>query len=177
VGDYQPRRLEELLARELGLILAIGALALVQVTLLATPLGFSAPLLLVLALCRTLIGVGSAFPDSGVMRGLRWSLYGGLSLDILAATPLGSHALAILLAAFVVAASTRRLRIEGPLLPLAAVLAGSLIYEAVLALLIQPGPINWASTARVALVPGMLAALLLALPTFFVLRWMLRSQL
>jgi rod shape-determining protein MreD len=177
VGDSQPRRLEELLARELGLILAIGALALVQVTLLTTPLGFSAPLLLVLALCRTLIGVGSAFPDSGVMRGLRWSLYGGLSLDILAATPLGSHALAILLAAFVVAASTRRLRIEGPLLPLAAVLAGSLIYEAVLALLIQPGPIDWASTARVALVPGMLASLMLALPTFFVLRWMLRSQL
>jgi rod shape-determining protein MreD len=177
LGDSQPRRLEELLARELGLILAIGMLALAQVTLLVTPLGFSAPLLLVLALCRTLIGVGSAFPDNGVIRGLRWSLYSGLALDILAATPLGSHALAILLAAFVVAASTRRLRIEGPLLPLVAVLAGSLIYESVLALLIQPGPLNWASTARVALVPGVLAALILALPAFFMLRWLLRRQL
>jgi rod shape-determining protein MreD len=177
LGDSQPRRLEELLARELGLILTIGALALVQVTLLATPLGFSAPLLLVLSLCRTLVGVGSAFPDSGVMRGLRWSLYSGLSLDILAATPLGSHALAMLLAAFAVAASTRRLRIEGPLLPLLAVLVGSLIYESVLALLLQPGPINWDSTTRVALVPGMLVAIILALPAFFALRWMLRGQL
>jgi len=177
LGDTQPRRLEELLAREIGLILAIGGIALVQVTLLATPLGFSAPLLLVLAICRTLIGVGSAFPDSGVMRGLRWSLYGGISLDILAATPLGSHALAMLLAAFAVAALTRRLRIEGPLLPLLATLAGSLIYESVLALLIQPGPIDWASTARVALIPGVLAALILSLPAFFGLRWMLRAQL
>jgi rod shape-determining protein MreD len=177
LGDSQPRRLEELLARELGLILCIGALALAQVTLLATPLGFSAPLLLVLAICRTLIGVGSAFPDNGIMRGLRWSLYSGIFLDILAATPLGSHALAMLLSTFTVAAATRRLRIEGPLLPILAVLVGSLIYESVLALLLQPGPISWASTARVALVPGVLAALILALPTFFVLRWMLREQL
>ncbi|MEI8306442.1 MAG: rod shape-determining protein MreD [Chloroflexales bacterium] len=177
MGDSQPRRLEELLARELGLILCIGALALAQVTLLPTPLGFSAPLILVLAICRTLIGVGSAFPDIGVIRGLRWSLYGGLSLDILAATPLGSHALATLLATFAVTVLTRRLRIEGPLLPILAVCVGSLIYEVVLALLLQPGPINWVSTVQVALVPGVLVALILTLPVFFVLRWMLRAQL
>jgi rod shape-determining protein MreD len=177
VGDYQPRRLEELLAREVGLIVLIGALALAQVTLLGTPLGFSAPLVPVLAICRILLGVGSAFPDSGVMRGLRWSLYGGLFLDILAATPLGSHALALLVAAVVVAATTRRLRIEGPLLPLMAILVSSLLYETILALLLQPGPIDWASTARVALVPSLLAALILTLPAFFVLRWVLRGQL
>ncbi|NNJ10827.1 rod shape-determining protein MreD [Chloroflexales bacterium ZM16-3] len=177
MGDTQPRRLEELLAREIGLALAIGVIALVQVTLLSMPLGFSAPLIPVLAICRTLIGVGSAFPDNGVMRGLRWALYGGLSLDILAATPLGSHALAILLAAVTVAAAARRLRIEGPLLPLAAMLVSSLIYELVLALMLQPGPISWESTARVALLPDMLIALILTLPTFFVLRWMLRRQL
>jgi rod shape-determining protein MreD len=148
-----------------------------QVTLLPTPLGFSAPLILVLAICRTLIGVGSAFPDNGVIRGLRWALYGGLSLDILAATPLGSHALAILLAALAVAATTRRLRIEGPLLPLVAMLVASLIYEGTLALLFLPRPISWESTARVALIPGTLVALILTLPTFFVLRWMLREQL
>ncbi|NTW98119.1 MAG: rod shape-determining protein MreD [Oscillochloris sp.] len=177
MGDSQPRRLEELLARELGLILTIGALALVQVTLLAMPLGFSAPLLLVLVIGRTLIGVGSAFPDRGVIRGLRWAFYGGLALDVLAATPLGSHILALLLAAFVVAAATRRLRMEGPLLPLLAMIAASLIYESVLALLLQPGPINWFSTAQVALIPGMLVALIMTLPAFFVLRWWLRGQL
>jgi cell shape-determining protein MreD len=103
----------------------MAAVALVQVTLLATPLGFSAPLLLVLAICRTLLGVGSAFPDGGVMLGLRWALYGGLGLDICTATPLGSHALALLLAALAVAALTRSLQIAGPLLPLVAVLVGS----------------------------------------------------
>nr|WP_255603740.1 rod shape-determining protein MreD [Oscillochloris sp. ZM17-4] len=159
------------------MILAIGVLALVQVTLLATPLGFSAPLILVLAICRTLIGVGSAFPDSGVMRGLRWALYGGLALDVFAATPLGSHALAILLASLAVAALTRRLRIEGPILPLLSILVSSLIYELVLALLLQPGPIDWESTARVALLPSMLVAIILTLPTFFMLRWFLRGQL
>ncbi|MEI7645913.1 MAG: rod shape-determining protein MreD [Chloroflexales bacterium] len=163
-----------MLARELGLILSIGGLALAQVTLLSTPLGFSVPLLLVLAICRTLIGVGSAFPDIGVIRGLRWSLYSGISFDILAATPLGSHALAMLLATFAVAAAARHLHIEGPMLPLIAVFIGSLIYESVLALLLQPGMVNWASTARIALIPGVLAAVLLALPAFFGLRWMLR---
>jgi rod shape-determining protein MreD len=177
LGDYQSRRLEEILAREIGLIIMIGVLALAQVTLMVTPLGFSAPLVPVLAICRILLGVGSAFPDNGVIRGLRWALYGGLSLDILAATPLGSHALALLLAATVVAAITRRLRIEGPLLPLLAVLVSSLIYEVGLTLLLQPSPIDWASTARVALVPSLLVALILALPLFFVLRWVLRGQL
>jgi rod shape-determining protein MreD len=177
LGDYQSRRLEELLARESGLIVLIGALALAQVTLLVTPLGFSAPLLLVLAICRILLGVGSAFPDNGVLRGLRWSLYGGLALDILAGTALGSHALALLLAAVAVAAATRRLRIEGPLLPLIAVLVSSLIYEVILALLLQPGPIDWVSTARVALIPSLLMALIITLPIFFVLRWILRGQL
>ncbi len=177
MGDSQPRRLEELLAREIGLILAIGALALAQATLLITPLGFSAPLLLVLVISRTLIGVGSAFPDSGIIRGLRWALYGGLGLDIFASTPLGSHALALLLSAALIAAATRRLRIERPLLLLLAMLAASLIHDATLALLLQPGPVDWASTARVAIVPGLLAALIMTLPAFFVLRWMLRGQL
>jgi rod shape-determining protein MreD len=175
LGDSQSRRLEEIIARELGLILLIGVLALIQVTLLATPLGFSASLMLVLTICRTLIGVGSAFPDNGVSRSLRWALYSGIALDVLAATPLGSHALALLLAVLVVAATTRRLRIEGPFLPLLAMIAASLIYESVLGLLIQPSSISWENAARVAIIPGMLVALIMTLPTFFVLRWLLRD--
>lgn len=177
MGDSQPRRLEELLAREVGLILMIGALALFQVTLLITPLGFSAPLMLVLVICRTLIGVGSAFPDSGVIRGFRWALYGGLTLDILASAPLGSHVLALLTANLVIAAATRRLRVDRPLLLLLAMMVASLCHDAVLAVLIEPGPIDWSSTARVAIVPNMLVALIMTLPAFFVLRWLLREQL
>ena len=177
MGDSQPRRLEERLAREAGLILLMIGLAVVQVTLLTTPLGFSAPLVLVLAISRTLIGVGSAFPDSGVSAGMRWALYGGLALDLLAAAPLGSHALGALLACLAVAAITRRLRIERPLIPLLAVLLGALIAETTQALLTQPGPIEWPVYARFVLLPAVLAALVPTLPIFFGLRWILRGEL
>lgn len=177
MGDSQPRRLEERLAREAGLILLMIGLAVVQVTLLTTPLGFAAPLVLVLAISRTLIGVGSAFPDSGVSAGMRWALYGGLALDLLAAAPLGSHALGALLACLAVAAITRRLRIERPLIPLLAVLLGALIAETTQALLTQPGPIEWPIYARFVLLPAVLAALVPTLPIFFGLRWILRGEL
>ncbi len=177
MGDSQPRRLEEALAQEAGRILALAALAIVQVTLLATPLGFSAPLVLVAVICRTLIGMGSAFPDLGLSRALRWALYGGLTLDLLTGTPLGTHALALLLAALAVALATRRLRVERPAVPLMAVLLAALIYEATLALLTQPGPIEWLSYAQVVILPAVLVALIPALPIFFLLRWILRSQL
>lgn len=177
MGDTQPRRLEELLAREAGRIAALVALALAQVTLLSTPLGFPAPLVLVLVVCRTLLGVGAAFPDIGLSRALRWALYGGLALDVLSATPLGVHALALLLAALAVALPTRRLRVERLLVPLLAILVAAPVYEAVLALLTLPGPIDWRSYAQVVLLPTLLAALIMTLPTFFLLRWALREQL
>jgi hypothetical protein len=44
-------------------------------------------------------------------------------------------------------------------------------------MLLQPGPIDWPSTARVALVPNLLVALILTLPIFFSLRWLMRDQL
>lgn len=177
MGDSQPRRLEERLARELGLALLMTGVAVVQVTLLSTPLGFSAPLLLVLVVCRTLVGVGSAFPDNGVSTGMRWALYGGLALDLLAATPIGSHALALLLAALAVAAATRRLSVERPIIPLLAVLVGAAIYEVVLALATQPAAIEWRSYARVVVMPVVLSALIPTLPIFFLLRWALRGEL
>lgn len=177
MGDSQPRRLEEALAHELGRILALVALAIVQVTLLPTPLGFAAPLVLVAVICRTLIGMGSAFPDLGLSRALRWALYGGLALDILTGSPLGAHTLGLLLATAAVAAATRRIRVERPIVPLLAVLLATLIYEATLALMTQPGPIEWHTYAQVVILPAVLVALIPALPAFFLLRWMLRSQL
>lgn len=177
MGDTQPRRLEEQLARELGRIAVLAALALLQVTLLSTPLGFAAPLLLVLVVCRTLLGVGAAFPDIGLGRALRWALYGGLALDLLSATPLGAHALALLLAALAVAIPTRRLRVERLLIPLLAIVLAAPIYEAVLALITQPGPIDWRGYALVIILPTTLTALIMMLPSFFLLRWMLREQL
>lgn len=177
MGDSQPRRLEELLARELGRILLLAALALAQVTLLTTPLGFAAPLVLVLVVCRTLLGVGAAYPDVGLSRALRWALYGGLALDILSATPLGAHALALLLAALAVATLTRRLQTERLLVPLLAIVAAALIYEGTLALLNPSAQVGWDTYAQVIILPVLLVALIMMLPTFFLLRWLLRAQL
>ncbi len=177
MGDSQPRRLEEALAREVGRILALAALAIAQVTLARTPLGFAAPLVLVAVICRTLLGVGAAFPDMGLSRAIRWALYGGLALDALTGTPLGAHALALLLATLAVAGATRRLSVERPLIPLLAILAATLIYEATLAVLTQPGAIAWQSYAQVVILPVILVALILTLPTFFLLRWLLRGEL
>lgn len=177
MGDSQPRRLEEALFREVGRALGLVALAIVQVTLLATPLGFAAPLVLVAVACRTLIGIGAAFPDVGLSRAVRWALYGGLALDLLTGSPLGAHALALLLATLAVAVTTRRLRVERPLVPLLAVLLAALVYEITLAPLTQPGPIEWQSYAQVVILPAVLLALIPALPAFFLLRWLLRAQL
>jgi rod shape-determining protein MreD len=177
VGDTQPRRLEEIVVRELGRILLLAGLALIQTTLLTTPLGFSAPLVLILVVCRTLLGVGAAFPDVGLNRALRWALYGGLALDVLSATALGAHALALLLTVLAIALLTRRLRVERPLVPLVAIVVAALIYEVVLALLTQPGAIEWRSYARVVILPAMLSALVPTLPLFFLLRRVLRGQL
>ena len=62
---------------------------------------------------------------------------------LLAATVLGAHALALLLAVLAVALLARRLTVERPIVPLLAIIVAALIYEAALALLTQPGPIEW----------------------------------
>jgi cell shape-determining protein MreD len=173
VGDSQSRRLEELLARELARALALIALALIQVAWLSLPLGFPLPLLLVLVVNRVIIGVASAFPDRELGYALRWAIYGGLTLDLLAATPLGAHVLALLLAALVVMLFTRRLRVGGPLIPLLAVLVATPIYELTLALLTQPLPLEWVRYGQFIILPVLLMALILTLPTYLSLRWLL----
>jgi rod shape-determining protein MreD len=177
VGDSQPRRLEERVAREIGLIALMIALALIQVTVLQLPLGFPVPIVLIAVICRTLLGLNAPAPDSGVATALRWALYGGLTLDVLATTALGTHALALLLTALVVTVATRRLSGERVFIPLLATFVGALIYEGTLALLTQPQPIDWAAFARVVLLPTTLVALIPTLPVFFVMRWALRRQI
>ncbi|RRR70079.1 MAG: rod shape-determining protein MreD [Candidatus Viridilinea halotolerans] len=171
MGDSQPRRLEEWLARELGRVLALVALALVQATLLHIPLGFSLPLLLVLVVSRVLVGLATPFPDREVGYALRWAIYGGLTLDLLATTPLGVHALALLLAILVVITTTRRLRIQGILIPILAILLAALAYEGSVALLSHPAPLEWASYSRFVILPALLMALILMLPVYVTMRW------
>lgn len=160
------------------MIIVIISLALVQITLLQTPLGFPVPLLLVMVVCRALVAIGAAFPDAGIVTALRWACYGGLALDSFSTMPLGSHVLALLLAVLLVAGATRSLRVDGPLLPVAGVLVGSLIYEVTLAGLTQllRAPIEWHSYALIAIVPSVLIALIPTPPVFFFMRRLLRSE-
>lgn len=163
MGSTQPRRIEERIARELGQALLLLAVALVQVALIPTPLGFSPALVLVLVLCRTLV--------SGPGEGVRWAFYGGLALDVCTTAPIGSHAIAILLAVFVVHLCLRRIRIEHWLMPIAAAFIGALIYESLLALIYTHAvaPLTWTVYASVVLIPSALLAMLPALPLYMVL--------
>lgn len=173
MGDSQPRKLEEHIAHEVLLMVAMAALALLQTILLSTSLYFPPALLLVLVVCRVLVAMGSAMPEHELGQAMRWAFYGGIALDICAATPLGSHALALLLAAILVTFFARRLRIGSVLLPLIAVLLGSLVYELTLALLYQAtvAPLDWSRYAVVILLPSVLLALIPTLPLFHLLRW------
>ncbi len=179
MGNTRSKKLEEYLVRETTLILSMVALGLVQLSLLPTPLGSPPALLLVLVVCRVLLGIGSGtiFADSGIEGAARWAFYGGLILDIGSATPLGSHALALLGAVIVVAVGTARLRVDGPFLPLLSVLIGSLVYEVVLTILVYNQFITldeWYMYGINIIFPSVLLTLIPALPLFFLLRWMFR---
>ncbi len=187
MGYSQSKRVEEFLIRELLLIFGLVGLALVQVTLLPAPPGFPPALLLILAICRLLvgIGVGESHPESSVAAATRWAFYGGIGLDLCSATRLGSHALALLLAVILVALLTRHLRVEGEglLLPILAVLLGMLVYEGVLALLLYAPSASrmltladWQRYAMVVILPSILQALVPTLPLFMLLRWLFRTK-
>lgn len=178
MGSSQPRKVEEHVAHEFLIVVAMTTMALLQVTLLPEPLGFPPMLLLVLVVCRVLVGIGTVEPSSGIVVALRWAFYGGIALDLFAATLLGSHALALLLAAIVVFVLARSLQVEGPLLPLLAVLLGGTVYEFVLAVVYHYTvvPLHWPTYAMIIVVPSVLLALILALPVFFFLRWMLLQR-
>lgn len=181
MGYTRTKKVEEYLVRELLLILSMIALALVQMTLLPAPLGFPPAFLLVLVVCRVLLGIGSEtiFADSGIEGAARWAFYGGLTLDVGSATPLGSHALALLAAVIVIAVGTVQLRVEGPLLPFLSVLIGALVYEALLAILVYHRSLvlsEWQGYIVNVMVPSVLLTLILALPLFFLLRWMFHVQ-
>jgi rod shape-determining protein MreD len=160
----QPRRIEERLLRHLLEWLALLGLALVQVTLLPHAFGFPLnPLLLVVVLLTLL---------NGLAVGARLAFIAGLGLDVVGATPLGSHALAMLLAATVVASLVVGFRPENPLLPVAAMLVGAICYELALALITRV--VTAAAELRVyftvVVLPSALLATIPALPLFVLLR-------
>jgi rod shape-determining protein MreD len=176
MGDTRSGKLEERLANELLLLLGLLALALVQTALLPRPLGFPPALLLIVVVCRALLALSSSHPDQGVGAAVRWAFYGGIMLDICAATLLGTHALAMVLAVLVVVVLMARLRISSGLLPLLGVLVGMLVYELTLALAYAATvtSLDWGRHLLVIVLPSVLVALVPTLPIFALLRWRAR---
>jgi len=173
MGDSRSGKLEERIANELLLLLGLLLLALIQTALLPRPLGFPPALLLIVVVCRALIALASSAPDHGVGVAVRWAFYGGIMLDICAATLLGTHALALLLALLAVVLVLMRLRLNRNLVPLLGVLVGMLVYELTLALAysMTVSSLDWSRHLLVIVLPSVLVALVPTLPIFALLRW------
>jgi rod shape-determining protein MreD len=173
MGDTRTRKLEERIAHEVLLILSLAALALLETTLLLTPLGFPPALVLIVVVCRVLPGLERASPEEDASKAIRWAFYGGIALDVFAATPFGSHALALLLATMVIIIIAGRLQTSGGLVPLFVVLLATIVYELILALIYHytVAPLEWGQYALVVVVPSVLITLIPTLPIFHLLRW------
>ena len=164
MGDSRPRRLEEYVAREIGLALLLLALALAQSALLPRPGGLALNLLLLLTICHALL--------AGPASAARWAFYGGLSLDVCAGSTLGSHALALLAAVLIPALALARLSRRNWLLPLLGAVLGSTVYYAALGLItaLLVAPVDPRAYGVVVVLPGIFLAVIPALPLFLAMR-------
>lgn len=167
--DYtQPRRLEERIARELGVALFLLGVALIQTALLPRPLGFAPNILLMLVLSQALI--------AGTANAARWAFYGGISLDLCAGTLLGSHSLLLLVAVLMGTLPFVRLRRDNWLLPLGSAVLGSVAYYTLFPIVMRvPDFLSNQELIQthllVVVLPGVLMILIPALPLFMFMRW------
>ncbi|MEN9937298.1 MAG: hypothetical protein RLZZ387_3877 [Chloroflexota bacterium] len=164
MGYSQRRRIGEQPFYEALLMLTLLGVALLQTALLPRPLGLAPNVLLLLVVCHTLI--------AGPARSSRWALYAGVALDLCAATPLGSHVLA-LLAGALITLTLRWLSRGNWLLPLLGAVLGTMAYHASLALIttVLVAPVDLRAYVLVAVVPDALILLVAALPTYMLMRW------
>lgn len=171
MGDSQPRRIEERIARELLLAASLLLVAVAQAALLPRPLGFPPNVMLMLVICQSLI--------AGVSRASRWAFYGGLALDLCSGRLIGTHALALLVAVFAASLPLGRLSRENWLLPLFGALFGAFGFYVALGLLtyVFDGAFDVRSFLLVAALPDALLTLIPALPMFLVWRaWLSRRR-
>jgi hypothetical protein len=89
--DYRRRRLEERISHQIVLALLTLLTVIVQVNLLPMVLRASLNLVLIAVVAWTMV--------RDVNTGAAVAFYGGLALDLLAGTPIGSHILPLLLVA------------------------------------------------------------------------------
>lgn len=161
--DYRPKIEQRVLHQVLRALLLLS-IALFQTSLAPTFWRFRADWVLVAVIAWTLL--------RGLLPGVRWALYGGISLDLLGALPLGSHLLALLLCVIGVAFLTEPLDRDQPLLLIVVMLVAALLYSSTLALIMSltGSAVPWSSYALIVIVPTALIDTIVAIPAFALLR-------
>ena len=160
--DYRRRRLSQRIRTQVVIAAWLMLTVLVQTMLLPTIVGAIINLALAATVCWTLV-------DSTTM-GAVVGFYGGLMLDLLSQSPLGSHALALLLVAGGTALIAQRFPADNWIVPLLMVATLTPLYQ-VLVQVAAGGTNDWLSWAVVVLVPAIVINAAIALPTFLVIRW------
>lgn len=169
MGDYRPKIEQRILyeALQIGLLVFI---ALIQMALAPSLWYFRIDWVLIVVICMTLL--------RGFGTGLRWSLYGGIALDLLSPLPLGSHLLGLVLAVITSAIITDGLPRDNRLVPTGAVLIVSLLYTAILGCIMSiiGRPIAWTRYPLTIMLPAALADGIVTLPLYLLLRRLTRSH-
>lgn len=166
MGDTQRRRLEVVVAHELGLAAIMLVIALLQVGLPPQPLDLAPNLMLLVVVCQALLrGSGSA---------ARWAFYGGLALDLCGGTALGVHALGLLLAVLAARAALAPLNRTSWIVPLIGVPLGVVAYHVAIAAMMSllVAPIDPQLYLIQTALPELLATLVPTLPLFILMRWL-----
>ncbi len=162
MGDYRPK-IEHRLAQRLARICLLLLVALFQTALAPSLWYFRIDWVLVVVVCWGLL--------RGFAAGVRWSIYGGVALDILSPLPVGSHLLGLLLSVTTVAVATDHFSRDHYILPTLSVLGVSLLYGVVLAAVMAATgrPVLWPRYPATVLAPSALANGAVALPIYLLL--------
>lgn len=160
--DYRRRRLSEWIWFHMALMLAGCGCALIQTQLLPVLLGARINLLLIAVIVVTML---ISTPQGALL-----ALYGGLCLDLLGYTPLGSHALALMAAVLLANLVTEQFPAENIFLVLGLVGGGTVLYHGIMFIL---GQFNqaWLDGIIIVIVPALVINLIIALPEFLLIRW------
>ncbi|MCX6015670.1 MAG: hypothetical protein NT020_08830 [Chloroflexales bacterium] len=170
MDNQQRYKIEEIIWHELRTIVLLIVIMCIQKIFLANIFGVSLNLLLLLVVLRTLI--------EPIAKIGRWALYGGLIFDSVSGAWLGMHSIGLILAAVTVFLLLSRITSENWILPIVAVIIGSLVYyfcNGVL-LYVLVRSFDVVSYITTAVIPDILIILVPALPMFLLLRWLRSMQ-
>lgn len=155
---------EQRILRQVLCAFMLLGVALLQTSLAPTFWRFRVDWVLLLVVGWTIL--------QGLLPGVRWALYGGISLDLLGSMPIGSHIVALLLCVAMIAVIVEPLEHDQPMLILAVMLLATMVYGFTLMIILQlsSGPVPWQRYPLVVVVPTALINTIWSLPVFALLR-------